>query len=128
MDEMQRLTGPGDPLPRERPLLLDPAGPDDPRDHIRFNGSTPYGLTEIGRVTIDILKLDRGELKRHRLSLLKKLRAYQDVLNLAEHAGEADGEVATRARAELARAVTPQAVYSSMAMDYLTHPVDNEHY
>jgi hypothetical protein len=63
--------GPDDPVERERPLLLDPGGPDDPRDHIRFNGSTLYGLTDVGRATIEILKLDRGDLKRDRLSLLK---------------------------------------------------------
>jgi hypothetical protein len=124
LDKTQRLTSPDDPIAREQPLILDPSGPDSPRDHIRFNGPTPYGLTDVGRATIDIVKLDRGDLKRDRLSLLKQLRAYLDVLKLAEEAGEADGEEATRARAELARAVTPQAVYSSMAIDYLADPVD----
>jgi hypothetical protein len=123
-DAKQRLTSPDDPAERERPLLLDPGGPDDPRAHIRFSGSTPYGLTDIGRATIAILKLDRGDLKLDRLSHLKQLRACRDVLRLAAQAGEVDSGEATRARAELTRAVTPRAIYSSMAIDYLATPLD----
>ena len=58
----------------EQPLLVDPGGADDPRDHIRFHQEVPVHRTELGRVTIEILDLDRSDLneaRKERLAVLQ---------------------------------------------------------
>ena len=48
----------------ERPLLLHPYGPEDPRRHIRFVMGNPEGLTEVGIKTIEVFGLGKqGDLK-----------------------------------------------------------------
>ncbi len=65
----ERATSPED-LDAERPLLLDPAV-DDPDEHLRFHpDGTVTALTERGRVTVDILALNRDFLVKARLAVL----------------------------------------------------------
>lgn len=64
-----RATGP-DGLPDEQPLLLDPLL-DDPDEHLRYQADgTISALTERGRVTCDILALNRDSLIKARLAAL----------------------------------------------------------
>ena len=64
-----RATGP-DGLPDEEPLLLDPLI-DDPDEHLRYQADgTISALTERGRVTCDILALNRDFLIKARLAAL----------------------------------------------------------
>jgi hypothetical protein len=122
-DPAQRLTGPDDPPDQEQPLLLDPGGEADPRDHIRFEGPTPVGITPIGRSTINVLRLDRGDLKVTRVAHLKVLRAWSDLASLdPAQLDVAVRDKRERAIVELRNAVEPDAIYSSMAIDYLAAP------
>lgn len=104
----------------EEPILLDPGGPDDPRDHIRFYGIVPKGVTHRGRVTIKTLKLDRPALNDERLEVLSKLQALKEVLEMYE-AGALPGHanLAARARQQLGNAIKPNARFSAMAQDFL---------
>jgi hypothetical protein len=121
-DPAHRWTDPDDAPHREQPLLIDPART-NPRDHIRFNGPMPRGITEIGKATIRILKLDRGDLKVDRLKHLKLLQAWLDLASLdPTQLDDAQQEKRRQAIEELQRAVLPEAVYSSMAIDYLASP------
>lgn len=55
-------------LPAEEPLLLDPTV-DEPAEHLRFASESPYlvhGLTERGKVTIEVLQLNRSDLLQAR--------------------------------------------------------------
>lgn len=49
LDPSVRARGPANDLSAERPLLLDPGGLDDPRDHIKFRREVPVGITQRGR-------------------------------------------------------------------------------
>ena len=109
-----------DRMAREKPLLIDPSGSDDPRDHIIFQQEIPKGLTKRGRTTIEVLKLDRpalNDLRRERLNQLKRLREIADLL-----AGDRRRKVVTivkSARQELLAAMQPDAPFSAMAKDFI---------
>ena len=108
-----------DDVSGESPLLLDPAGPEDPREHIRFRQERAIGLTDAGRRTIEVLGLNRPELCDARLGRLKQLRTFQDVVRLCTE-GSALAEIDLQdARNELARAPLPSAIFSAMADDFL---------
>ncbi len=40
-------------------MLIDPAGSENPRDHIRFRDEIAVGMTKIGETTIDYVGLNR---------------------------------------------------------------------
>lgn len=107
---------------REIPEILDPGGPDDPRDHIKFNGAAPEGVTALGRTTIRALGLDRGDLTTARLQHLKLLAALRDLAHLPP--GGLDAATLNKrheAAEKLQSMVEPEAVYSAMAQDFLAH-------
>lgn len=104
----------------ERPLLLDPAGPRDPRQHIRFDRDFPVGVTASGKKTVECLGLDRHALNRDRRKLLARLEADLNVVKLL--AGDARPEAVTefeRAQRTLKDAVLPTAEFSAAAADFL---------
>jgi uncharacterized protein (TIGR02646 family) len=122
IDPAHRRTGPDDLPDREQPFLIDPSGI-NPRDHIRFDGPMPRGVTEIGKTTIRILKLDRGGLKVDRVKHLKLLQAWLDLASLdPAQLDKAQREKRERAIEDLRGAVQPEAAYTSMAIDYLAAP------
>jgi uncharacterized protein (TIGR02646 family) len=115
-DPKARAATPED-VDHEKPLLIDPFT-EDPAEHLAFNGAFVRPLTERGRITTDVLGLDRKALvdrRRQRLDLLKHLRKLQDVYeatdpghpdlpeirSILEHALTDDGEYAGMARAAL---------------------------
>jgi uncharacterized protein (TIGR02646 family) len=119
-DPSQRQRSSNDPA-RETPEILDPGGPDDPRDHIRFNGAAPEGVTALGRMTILALGLDRGDLTTARLQHLKLLVALRDLANLPpDDLDESTLNKRRDAAEKLQRTARPAAIYSAMAHDYLT--------
>ena len=114
-DDAERARSHRDNIARESPLLLDPGGADDPREHIRFRQERAVGLTEAGRRTIDVLGLNRPELCEARLGRLKQIRTLQLCADRTELA-EIDLQ---DARDQLARAPLPSAIFSAMAADFL---------
>lgn len=104
----------------ENPLLLDPSGPRNPRQHIRFNDDVPTWTSPAGKETISRIKLDREGLS---LSRLKHFRLLDALLTIVRLIGtDTDVEktlAATRARADLRLAMLPDAVFSAASSDYL---------
>lgn len=109
-----------DDIVHEEPLLLDPYGAEDPRQHILFRGEAPIGRTPEGDATIDILALDRTTLARDRLQHLRHLSRLRESVLLLEHdpRPEAIAYVA-KVRADLAAAIQSAAKFSAAAADHL---------
>jgi uncharacterized protein (TIGR02646 family) len=119
-NQSRRARKRGDPVSRERPLLLDPSGADDPRDHIQFHQEVPRGRTSRGRTTIEALKLDRvalNDVRREKFAQLQSLRALLTLLD-ADPRPESVA-IVTGARASLQEATRPTATFSGMARDFL---------
>jgi uncharacterized protein (TIGR02646 family) len=115
----------GRDIGQETPQILDPGGADDPRCHIKFRGAAPEGVTDLGRSTISVLGLDRGDLITARLQHLKLLDALKDLATLPSIGlDEATLNKRRDASKKLQQIVAPDAVYSAMAQDYLTIAID----
>lgn len=118
-DPSQRQRAADEPA-REAPEILDPGGPDDPREHIEFNGAAPEGVTDLGRSTIRALGLDRGDLTTARLQHLKLLEALRELANLPPNdLDEATLKKRREAADKLQWTSGSNAIYSAMAHDYL---------
>ncbi|AEH89915.1 hypothetical protein [Mesorhizobium opportunistum] len=110
-----------DDLTKEEPLLIDPYGEADPRQHIVFRGEAPIGLTPQGTITIELLALDRTTLGRDRLLYLETLSVLYESVVLLENDVRPDAvDFVARVRAQLAAAVLPNAKFSAAAADHLT--------
>jgi len=70
VDETKRATWHGMNIVDETRLLLEPAGNKDPREHIVFDYHLPRGITEYGKRTIEICKLNRDDLNEKRKNQL----------------------------------------------------------
>ena len=103
-------------LDNEGALLVDPLR-ENPRHHITFQFITPKAISRRGEETIKVLRLDRPELFRSRISHLKGLNAR---IRLATKADTPEN-YADRAWAteELNDSVLTTAPFSSMSRDYL---------
>ena len=108
----------GDDLAAEEPLLIDPAGPADPRDHLRFRHNKPFGITERGRETLRTMGLDRSQLDDPRLRHICLVETLRRVANLVPANPQILVEI-ERARVELALLVKPEAPFSAMTQDLL---------
>lgn len=116
----RRVRSPEGDINVEEPLILDPGGIENPRDHIEFRYEHAIGLTKAGRTTIELLGLNRPALLEERLTHLKRLSALRDVLRLSrESRAPQDIDTHGRAHQELLSAVQPASVFSAMADDYL---------
>lgn len=109
-----------DDLAKEKPLFVDPVG-QDPRDHIRFDGDLPIGITQQGRITIDGIGLRREQLKEDRLELLGHIARGLEIIRLAAaHSSIAELEaLASEVREFINTRIRPQAEFSSMVRDYV---------
>lgn len=119
-DEAQRARDHHHDVAAERPLLLDPYGDADPREHITFLGEAPTSDTDEGKATIEVLGLKRTALARDRLAHLRSLDDLRDAMLVAE--GDPRPEAAVlvdRFRAKLAAATAPQAKFSAASADHL---------
>jgi hypothetical protein len=109
-----------DDIGRERPLFVDPVG-QEPRDHIRFDGDAPEGLTPQGRMTIDGIGLRRNALREDRLEKIAEIDKSLEIREIAAAHPEIPElrAVAEKARKFIEAAVQPDAEFSSMAIDYV---------
>jgi uncharacterized protein (TIGR02646 family) len=105
----------------EESEILDPGGPVDPREHIRFSDAAVEGITDTGRKTIRALGLDRGPLTTARLHHLRLLSALRDLADLPLQGLDA-ATLSKRQEAhdKLRQMAHPNAIYSAMAHDFLT--------
>ena len=117
-DPTTRARRSSDDLAAEEPLLIDPAGPADPRDHIRFRHNKPYGITERGRETVRTMDLDRSQLDEPRLRLIQFVEALRRVASLEPVNPQIALEIEL-ARESLASLVRPEAPFSAMTQDLL---------
>jgi uncharacterized protein (TIGR02646 family) len=115
----------GDDLSLESASLIDPAGTEDPRDHIEFHDEVPRGKTAKGATTISVIGLDDGahdEWRRERLAELREL-----IERIELHRADTRPKVKKTvedARLALTRATMADAPFSSMAQDFLAkHPI-----
>jgi hypothetical protein len=116
----QRARCHSDKISIERPLLINPVTT-PPRNHIRFRYDAPEPRTVKGRVTIDVLGLDRPTLREDRREKLYLLRGSLDLTKLAS-ARPLDSELrrlADEAQQLLDLAILPEAEFSSMVQDFL---------
>ena len=122
LDEALRARSHDNLVADEEPLILDPYGAKDPRNHITFRGEIPVGLTVEGRKTIEILSLNRTKLVLARLRHLRELTLHYDSLQMLQNrANSTPDEIAHIARLEarLASAMAPDAVFSGASIDHL---------
>ena len=105
-----------DPLGRESRLLLNPYVDPDPSRHITFAGSACRPRTEKGRVTVNLLKLNRPMLQEGRQRTLSNLEV------LCAVASDPDRRDTLRraARCLVDSFARPDAPFSGMARDYLS--------
>lgn len=109
-----------DDLSREKPLILDPGGADDPREHIQFQDEIAKSSTTCGRTTIDLTGLNRQALIEDRLSRLNEIRHLTIISQRFDGCSDAKTvETRDEARSLLDAAVEPTAKFSAMAADFL---------
>ncbi len=116
LDESKRAKSHHDKVSDETPLLLDPCGPEDPRDHIYFDDEFPKSKSALGANTIEICGLDRDALNEKR----KKLIADIDVriVIIASKMGMSKTET-DKAKDYLLHSTQPTSEFSSSATDYI---------
>ena len=104
----------------ERPLLLDPGGPANPRQHIRFHQEIPVGVTRRGKMTVRVVQLDREALNERRRTHLAYLRRVRDSIALLQGDARASArKYVADAKAIIAQAAQTDALFSAMAQDFL---------
>jgi uncharacterized protein (TIGR02646 family) len=69
----------------EEPLIICPGGPEDPRNHIVFHNEVPVGKTPAGKITVDVLGLDRPK-HESRLRLFQQLETFHSYVVSPDHA------------------------------------------
>jgi len=119
VDELQRNRSHSD-TNIEIPLLVDPSL-DNPRDHIRFIGDEPVGLTVQGKCTVELLYLRSPEFEEARRSRLRILKLFKEGVEKALKNGYTVHEPhVADAINELRAYVQPHSEFSSMAIDFLS--------
>ena len=120
-DPTKRAMSHNDDLAQEEPLIIDPGGGVDPRDHIRFQQDRAVGATELGRTTIQVVGLNRLDLLEARLTRLDEIKRLVEIVAVWESSAPRQlKELAISARRELDKAVAPESVFSAMVTDYLS--------
>ena len=109
-----------DNLSLEEPLILNPGGSEDPREHIKFRGELALGESEAGTTTIRVLGLNRPELIEARRARLAQLRTFVRIIRLSKESGSPEcQELEEDAIEKLTKWVRTDAMFSAMAIDAL---------
>ena len=118
-DEATRARSHHDNIQDEKPLFINPAK-DDPREHICFRGEEPVPITELGRKTIECLKLRRPDLQESRRTRLESLEVVRSLIVAGKNFDNPNmQEQIKKAKDHLETAVSPESQFSSMALDFL---------
>jgi uncharacterized protein (TIGR02646 family) len=115
-DETKRARNHNQKISLETPLLLDPTGRKDPKNHIKFKDEFPYGISAEGRKTIEVCKLDREGLNKERRLHLNDLED-KVLIIIAQLVPAAAG----RAIKFLKDAVKVDAKFSAMTINYIAN-------
>lgn len=107
-------------IDRETPLLLDPAGPMNPQDHITFDFQYIRSTSKYGAATIEICGLDRPALDEKRKILMEILKAYVAIYQ-APISGTITVALQKEAEDFLRKSKEPTGEFSSMARAYLRY-------
>jgi uncharacterized protein (TIGR02646 family) len=101
---------------REAPLFIDPAET-DPEEHIGFRREIPYPVNDSprGAATIQALGLGREILNERRRDELMKLEVLHDLVQMEPHAPAELLPLIEKSRRILARAVSDEGEFTSMA-------------
>ena len=120
VDEINRALDHHGAVEDEDPLILDPGGPRDPRDHICFVRDVPTWTTAAGRETIRRLKLDREALCRDRREHFRLFKAMLDIIRLIQFDQRPEATRCVRdARMNLVNCMKPESKYSAATQDFL---------
>ena len=117
LDEAKRAKSHIDDVDEETPLLLDPCGKKDPRNHIYFQDNFPMYKDSFGQRTIEICGLDRDELNEKRQRLMNDIETR---LALLSHREAFNATEISKAKQFIIDCQKPEAEFSSMARDFLT--------
>ena len=110
-----------DDIAKEKPLILNPGGTENPCCHIKFRDAIAVGSTRVGRKTIEIVGLNRVTLIEERLTRLNELSRLLEIVEIFPSVPEfRSTQLLKDARHELTAAVQPAAVFSAMAANFLT--------
>jgi hypothetical protein len=116
-DEKKRAKSHKQKIANEDPLLIDPCGAKNPRDHIVFNNQFPSPKDDYGRYTVEYCGLDRDSLNVARQKLISDIDARLAILS--QRASFSKKEV-DKAKQYIIDCRKPEAEFSSMARDYLS--------
>ena len=120
-DAAKRARSHIDNLTEEDPLIIDPGGADDPRDHIQFRREFAVGLTDAGRTTVRVIGLNRIDLVEERLARLDELGRLLDIVRIWERRKVPEfADLVETTRRLLEEAIAPEAEFSAMAADYFS--------
>ena len=118
-NDVTRARSHHDNMEDEKPIFINP-GRDDPREHIKFYRDEPEPVTELGRETVEGLKLRRNALQECRRSLLNNLIHLHKVVVIGKNYDDPDMQnLVQEAKELLELASSPQSQFSSMALDFL---------
>jgi len=116
-DEKKRAKSHKGSTAKEDPLLIDPCGQRDPRDHIVFTNQLATPKDEYGRYTIEYCGLDRDSLNVAREKLISDINARLAILSQKENYSKKEVD---KAKQYIIDCRKPEAEFSSMARDYLS--------
>jgi len=118
-DPSKRATTPA-AIAGETPMIVDPAGPGDPRKHVGFRKNVPTALTKEGEATIDAAALDREELNGLRLHHLRHIEWLTKIIAIGNATTRPDWKAEGLAAAtELQEYKQAEAPFSAMTLSYL---------
>ena len=124
-DQDQRARNHSDDLTLEKPLILNPGGPENPRDHIHFHEEVAVGVTDAGKTTIKIVGLNRSSLGEERLRRLQELQRLRNIVHVLHNDQSRNARNLVKdAQAKLKIAGQPEAIFSAMASNFFLEEAD----
>jgi uncharacterized protein (TIGR02646 family) len=99
----------------EQPLILDPGGLENPRDHIKFHNEIAKGETSAGKATIAACKLNRSSLIESRRRAARDLKFFIDYIKT----NPSTDPLVKKVKGILKGKIHRSTEFSAMISDYL---------